>query len=92
MNADIALATSGIAGPGGGTSEKPVGTFWMACGFPGNIRSKKVQLSKHRTLNIRAGTDAALNMLRLFLLSLECAYLYITFLESNFRIPGLWPK
>lgn len=35
--ADIVLATSGVAGPDGGTDEKPVGTVWLGCEMPGKM-------------------------------------------------------
>lgn len=66
-NSDIAVATSGVAGPGGGSKEKPVGTVWLACGNDSRIDTKKLQLTKHRSLNIEASSDWALNMVRLFL-------------------------
>jgi nicotinamide-nucleotide amidase len=66
-NSDIAVATSGVAGPGGGSKEKPVGTVWLACGNDSRIETKKLQLTKHRSLNIEASSDWALNMVRLFL-------------------------
>ena len=65
MNTDYALATSGIAGPGGGTDEKPVGTIWVALATPDNTRAKLFHMGEHRQRNIRRTALAALNMLRL---------------------------
>jgi competence/damage-inducible protein CinA-like protein len=69
LETDIALAVSGIAGPGGGTSEKPVGTIWLAIGDKNNIKTVKLQLGKDRLKNIQYTSIAALNMMRKFLLN-----------------------
>src|SRR5690606_5788568 len=61
---DFGLATSGIAGPGGGSEEKPVGTVWIACDFDGNTVTKKLQLSNERDINIRYTAVFALDLLR----------------------------
>lgn len=68
MDADFVIATSGIAGPGGGTPDKPVGTIWMAVASKENIKSKKFQLTDHRDINIGLTTNLALNELRRFIL------------------------
>lgn len=68
VGVDVGIAVSGIAGPGGGTPEKPVGTIWMAVGDRKRIITKKLQLVKNRELNIRYSAIAALNLLRLFLM------------------------
>ena len=62
---DYSLATSGIAGPNGGTKEKPVGTIWIALASKKGIQSKLLHLGEHRGRNIRRTALAALNMLRL---------------------------
>lgn len=64
FNTDYSIAVSGIAGPGGGTDEKPVGTTWIAVTTPTGTTSRKFLLGDHRGRNIRKASVAALNMLR----------------------------
>ncbi len=68
LGSDYALATSGIAGPDGGTEEKPVGTIWIALAGPNGTKAKLLHLSKHRFRNIRMTAISALNMLRMELI------------------------
>lgn len=68
LGTDVAVATSGIAGPDGGTPEKPVGTVWIAVGDSQRTVTKKLQLGKDRMRNIQYTGYYALNLLRLFLL------------------------
>lgn len=64
-----ALATSGVAGPDGGTPEKPVGLIWIALATPQRTVTKKFTFGEHRGRNIRRAALAALNMLRVEVLS-----------------------
>ena len=67
LNTDLAIATSGIMGPGGGTDEKPVGTIWVAVGNKDEIVTHKLSLTKSRSKNIEYTGNFALNFLRKFL-------------------------
>jgi len=64
LEADYVIAVSGIAGPEGGTAEKPVGTTWIAIATPDSVVTRHVLLGDHRERNIRRAALQALNMLR----------------------------
>jgi nicotinamide-nucleotide amidase len=60
---DYAIAVSGIAGPDGGTAEKPVGTVWISLAKPNVVLTKQFRFSTNRERNIRMASLAALKML-----------------------------
>ena len=64
--ADCAVATSGIAGPGGGTPEKPVGTVWIAWCVKGSVTSCKFRFPGDRLRVIqRASNEAIITLIKL---------------------------
>lgn len=66
LKTDCAVSTSGIAGPGGGTKEKPVGTVWIAAAYKNEIRTMKQDTDRGREMNVeRAGNNAFLLLLDL---------------------------
>ena len=67
LQATYALATSGIAGPTGGTPDKPVGTVWIALAGPKGVESRHFLFGSHRERNIHITALAALNLLRITL-------------------------
>lgn len=64
LRTDWSIALSGVAGPDGGTPEKPVGTVWMAVAGPDGVRSAKTFFPGSRDLVIKRSAVAALDMLR----------------------------
>ncbi len=72
FNTDFAVSISGIAGPDGGTIEKPVGTVWIAVASSKRTVARKFSFGEHRGRNIRRAALAGLNMLRMELMVIEC--------------------
>jgi len=68
FNTDYSVAVSGIAGPDGGTTDKPVGTVWIAVAGPVSVETSKFNMGEHRGRNISKSALAALNMLRTMVL------------------------
>lgn len=64
LKSDYALATTGIAGPDGGTPEKPVGTIWIAVAGPTKFICEKFVLSGDRLRFIQRASQTALHLLR----------------------------
>ena len=69
LGSTYALATSGIAGPDGGTEEKPVGTVWIALAHENGVITRKLTLGGTRMQNIYLSSLACVNLLRKYLLN-----------------------
>lgn len=72
LETDYAIATSGIAGPGGGTPDKPVGTAWLGAAKRNadgtvEVTARKVHFASSRAVNIERFASNALDMFRRFM-------------------------
>lgn len=70
LHTDYTIAVSGIAGPDGGTPEKPVGTVWVAWATPQGTLTKKYRFGNDRLTNIHRTYQAALGVLRKLVLNI----------------------
>ncbi len=82
-SADIAISISGIAGPTGGSDEKPVGLVWMAWGRAGAIKARKFFLPMGRVAFQRTATALAMDLVRREVLGLSTDVDYFSELKKK---------
>ena len=68
LGTETAISITGIAGPGGGTPDKPVGTVCVGVYCQGKVKTESFHFSRNREANRRLSVVKALDMLRLFIL------------------------
>ena len=71
FSSDYGLATTGIAGPGGGSEDKPVGLVYIAVASAGGVQARRFLMGEGRILNKKRSTQAALEMMRRQLLEIS---------------------
>lgn len=62
LNVDYAIASTGVAGPGGATPGNPVGTIWLACGNKDDIMTIKLDEDYGRDINLAIATSKAMQL------------------------------
>ncbi|OZC02737.1 competence/damage-inducible protein A [Rubricoccus marinus] len=82
LGADIGIATTGVAGPTGGTEEKPVGTVWLGIADASGERALQLRLFPDRELNIAVTTTLALDLVRRRVLGAGAEFGESTFIQS----------
>ncbi len=68
MKTDLAVAATGIAGPDGGSTDKPVGLIWLAVAGPAGVQTRRLQLGGNRSRIRKVATLNAFDLARRYLL------------------------